>query len=97
VQFAPDSVFAQWSGSDSAMVNSVHGQGIDRLAQGLRALAHAPDGLVEAFGVRDARAFAYAVQWHPEWQTSENSFYSAIFAAFGLACRNHSAQRYRNS
>ena len=97
VQFPPDSVFAQWSGSDSAMVNSVHGQGIDRLAQGLRALAHAPDGLVEAFGVRDARAFAYAVQWHPEWQTSENTFYSAIFAAFGLACRNHSAQRNRNS
>jgi putative glutamine amidotransferase len=63
------------------------------LAQGLRALAYAPDGLVEAFEVRDATAFAYAVQWHPEWKTSESAFYSAIFAAFGLACRARSELR----
>lgn len=97
VQLVPDSVFAQWAGGDSAMVNSVHGQGIDRLAQGLRALAYAPDGLVEAFGVQDATAFAYAVQWHPEWQTSESAFYSAIFAAFGRACRARSEVRNQNS
>lgn len=96
VQLVPGSVFAQWAGGSSAMVNSVHGQGIDRLAQGLRALAHAPDGLVEAFEVTGAAAFACAVQWHPEWKTSENTFYTAIFKTFGEACRAHNASRAAN-
>ena len=93
IQLVPGSVFAQWAGGQTANVNSVHGQGIDRLAQGLRALAHAPDGLVEAFEVTSATAFAYAVQWHPEWKTAENPFYAAIFAAFGDACQNRNASR----
>jgi putative glutamine amidotransferase len=87
------SAIAQWADSDVAQVNSLHGQGIGRLAQGLRALAHAPDGLVEAFEVRDAKAFAYAVQWHPEWRTAENPFYTAIFKAFGEACRERQVAR----
>jgi putative glutamine amidotransferase len=96
VRLATGSVMAQWAGSESVSVNSVHGQGIDRLAQGLRALAHAPDGLVEAFEVEGASAFAYAVQWHPEWKPSENPFYSAIFSAFGQACSARCAQRNLN-
>ena len=93
VRFEVGSAFARWAGADSAMVNSVHGQGVDRLAQGLRALGHAPDGLVEAFEVEDARAFAFAVQWHPEWKASDNPFYAAIFQAFGEACRKRQAYR----
>lgn len=93
VQLAAGSVLEQWACGSQAMVNSVHGQGIDRLAHGLRALAHAPDGLVEAFEVEGAPTFAYAVQWHPEWKTSENPFYSAIFTAFGAACRKRNVAR----
>jgi putative glutamine amidotransferase len=93
IELVPDSVFAQWAGAQTVKVNSVHGQGVDRLAQGLRALALAPDGLVEAFEVTGATAFAYAVQWHPEWKTSENLFYAAIFAAFGNACQARNASR----
>jgi putative glutamine amidotransferase len=93
VQFEIGSAFSRWAGADSAMVNSVHGQGVERLAQGLRALGHAPDGLVEAFEVKGAQAFAYAVQWHPEWKASENPFYSAIFKSFGDACRARQTQR----
>lgn len=93
VHFAAGSAFAQWAGGTTAKVNSVHGQGIDRLAQGLRALGHADDGLVEAFEVRDAKAFAYAVQWHPEWRTTGNAFYSAIFTAFGESCAQRNAAR----
>jgi len=104
VQYAPShpirlvsgSKLAQWAGSESVNVNSVHGQGIDQLAQGLRALAHAPDGLVEAFEVEGAPAFAYAVQWHPEWKPADNPFYAAIFSAFGEACRARCAQRNLN-
>jgi putative glutamine amidotransferase len=78
-------------------VNSVHGQGIDRLAPGLRALGHADDGLVEAIEVQGASTFAYAVQWHPEWLTTDNAFYSAIFKAFGEACAERNAARTRQS
>ena len=87
VRFEPDSVFEEWAGGPTAMVNSLHGQGIGKLAPGLRALARAPDGLVEAVEVMGAKAFAYAVQWHPEWRCSENPFYSALLHAFGEACR----------
>lgn len=87
------SAMAQWAGSTEVMVNSLHGQGINRLAQGLRAIAQAPDGLVEAFEVEGARTFAWAVQWHPEWHFWENPFYTAIFSAFGAAVRERAHLR----
>ncbi|XLM22718.1 gamma-glutamyl-gamma-aminobutyrate hydrolase family protein, partial [Chromobacterium piscinae] len=49
--------------------------------------AHAEDGLVEAYRIRNAKAFAFAVQWHPEWLYWENPLSMAIFHAFGEACR----------
>lgn len=67
-------------------VNSVHGQGVNRLAAGLRVEALAPDGLVEAFSVSDARGFNLCVQWHPEWQAASNSVSLRLFKAFGMAC-----------
>ena len=70
-------------------MNSVHHQGIDRLAAGLQIEATAPDGLVEAFTLIDAPGFTLAVQWHPEWRATENPFYTAIFQAFGEACRRY--------
>lgn len=97
VRFVKGSAFAQWAGGDCAQVNSLHGQGIARLAQGLRAVGHAPDGLVEAFEVVGARTFAYAVQWHPEWQCLLNPFYAAIFEAFGQACRTRQSARSTDS
>jgi putative glutamine amidotransferase len=93
VRFDADSNFARWAGGLEAVVNSVHGQGVDRLAQGLHAVGHAPDGLIEAFEIVGAKAFACAVQWHPEWKTSDNPFYAAIFKAFGEACQTRQAQR----
>ncbi|NIE63535.1 gamma-glutamyl-gamma-aminobutyrate hydrolase family protein [Burkholderia sp. Ax-1719] len=68
-------------------VNSLHGQGIARLGEGLRVEARAPDGLIEAASVMNAQAFALGVQWHPEWQYDDQPLSQAIFAAFGAACR----------
>ena len=94
VFFVPGCAFAHWAGSDTARVNSLHGQGIAQLAPGLRALGHSSDGLVEAFEIDGAAAFACAVQWHPEWQCQSNPFYRAIFAAFGQACeRRHTSRK----
>jgi putative glutamine amidotransferase len=94
VKFEKGSVFERWAGGPEAMVNSLHGQGVARLAQGLRALAYGPDGLVEAFEVADAASFAYAVQWHPEWHFDENPFYTAIFKAFSMACHERQVNRW---
>lgn len=74
-------------GSNQMNVNSIHGQGIDRLGGGLTAEAYAPDGLIEALHVDGARSFALGVQWHPEWKVMENPQYLAIFKAFGEACK----------
>ena len=93
IRLAPGSVFETWAGGPETMVNSLHGQGVNRLAAGLEPMAHAPDGVVEAFGVRGARTFAYAVQFHPEWRCWETPFYAAIFEAFGRACRSRSSLR----
>ena len=50
---------------DRAPVKSHHHQGIGRLGRGLRAAAHAEDGIIEA--VEDpAHRFALGVLWHPE-------------------------------
>jgi putative glutamine amidotransferase len=74
-------------GATEARVNSLHGQGIERLGMGLMVEAIAPDGLVEAVTLSDARVFALGVQWHPEWKYSEDALSTAIFRAFGDACR----------
>ena len=81
------------AGAGQVMVNSLHGQGVARLADGVTVEAVADDGLIEAFTVDDARAFALAVQWHPEWKASSNEFSSAMFRAFGDACRERAGKR----
>ncbi len=68
-------------------VNSVHGQGVNRLAPGLRVEAVAPDGLVEAFSQPSAPGFNLCVQWHPEWQAADNPVSMRLFGAFGGAVR----------
>lgn len=74
-------------------VNSLHEQGIDKLAPLLRAEATAPDGTIEAVSKKGAPAFMLGVQWHPEWRFAENPVSRAIFAAFGDAIRSHAAAR----
>jgi putative glutamine amidotransferase len=87
IDLVADGQLAQIVGAKQMMVNSIHGQGIDRLGEGLTSEAFARDGLVEALRVENAKAFALGVQWHPEWKVMENPAYLAIFNAFGEACR----------
>ncbi|CAK0740142.1 Gamma-glutamyl-gamma-aminobutyrate hydrolase [uncultured Gammaproteobacteria bacterium] len=75
------------TGKRRLTVNSLHGQGIDRLAERLVVEAVAADGIVEAVRVADASGFTLGVQWHPEWQFWTNPDSQAILAAFGAAAR----------
>ena len=94
VLLEPDGQLARiLGGASEIMVNSLHGQGIAQLAPSLAVEARADDGLVEAYRVADARSFALAVQWHPEWRLTENPDSVKLFKAFGEACRNYKNQR----
>ncbi|MHA6491681.1 gamma-glutamyl-gamma-aminobutyrate hydrolase family protein [Pseudomonas borbori] len=92
VRLLPDSWLARRMGKDEIIVNSLHGQGIDRLGEGLQALAHAEDGLIEAIHAPALGQFMLAVQWHPEWRAAENPDSVAIFQAFGDACRERAGR-----
>ncbi len=79
--------------TSTVMVNSLHRQGVARLANGVTVEAVADDGLIEAFRVDDAPGFNLALQWHPEWRVTENEFSYAMFKAFGDACRQRAVDR----
>ena len=82
----PGGVFTRIGLPPRFVVNSLHGQGVNRLADGLRAEARAPDGLIEAFSLPTAAGFNLCVQWHPEWQAESNPVSMRLFEAFGIAC-----------
>ncbi|MGG5809427.1 gamma-glutamyl-gamma-aminobutyrate hydrolase family protein [Falsiroseomonas sp. CW058] len=92
VRIAPDAQLARiWAAAglrfrhEAVPVNSLHNQGIARLAPRLIAEAWAPDGTIEAVRVADAPGFALGVQWHPEYDWESDPFSRAIFEAFGAA------------
>ena len=76
-------------GATTIQVNSLHGQAIDRPADGLVVEARAPDGTIEAVAMPAAPGWVLGVQWHPEWAFAINPHSVAIFAAFGDACRSY--------
>jgi putative glutamine amidotransferase len=92
VQLAQGGLLERLAGSLALRVNSLHSQGVQTLGKGLEIEARAPDGVIEAFRVRSAPAFALALQWHPEWKYQDNPFSRALFAAFGEAARNRASR-----
>ena len=93
ITLVEDGFLASLLKTDQIEVNSLHGQGINQLGQGLVVEAYAPDGLIESIRVKHAEAFALGVQWHPEWRVLENPAYLSIFSAFGDACRMRQLER----
>ena len=94
VELVEGGVLRTLAASDRLRVNSLHSQGVQTLGRDLEIEARAPDGVIEAFRVRNAPAFALAVQWHPEWKYQDNTFSRALFGAFGEAARER-AMRHR--
>ena len=83
VLLTPNGFLANMLGQSSHQVNSLHGQGIKTLGQGLSVEASAPDGLIEAISCINEKSFALGVQWHPEWNFSQDKLSTALFKAFG--------------
>ncbi len=93
IRLRPEGLLQALAGNDTAGVNSLHGQGIDRAAPGTTVEATAPDTTIEALTVNAARAFAVGVQWHPEFGAEQDPFYRALFEAFGDAARERTERR----
>jgi putative glutamine amidotransferase len=78
VQLEPESVLAGLYQSSEAKVNTLHHQGIKRLAPELLVEARTDDGLIEAARC-DGAWWALGVQWHPERMEGEHR---ELFHAF---------------
>ena len=65
VKVDPQSQLGRAIGSTEVSVNTYHKQAVKQIGRGLRVVATAPDGVIEAFEDPSLPMFV-AVQWHPE-------------------------------
>ncbi|WP_344738365.1 gamma-glutamyl-gamma-aminobutyrate hydrolase family protein [Microbacterium awajiense] len=86
----PDTRLAGVLGAGAHDVRSGHHQAIDRLGDGVVVSAVAPDGVVEAIELPDAR-WAIGVQWHPEEVASDPSQLRRLLADFARAAARPAA------
>ena len=86
IDVEPDSRLAQVLGATHLGVNSLHHQAVKTLASGFRAVAYAPDGVLEGMEHTE-HAFALAVQFHPEEHVPAHTPSAHLFAAFVAACQ----------
>ncbi|MBA4757445.1 gamma-glutamyl-gamma-aminobutyrate hydrolase family protein [Sphingosinicella sp.] len=87
VDLVPGGLLARTYDTPSLDVNSVHFQGIGRLADSLTVEATAPDGLVEAYSATIGKSPVVAVQWHPEWHPESNLDSQTFFKLLGQTLR----------
>ncbi len=78
IDIEPDSLLAAVLETTSTAVNSWHHQAVGTVAQGLRATAHAPDGVIEAIEADDGRPIL-AVQCHPEDCSADHPRFQKLF------------------
>jgi putative glutamine amidotransferase len=82
IRLTPGCWLHRLAGAREIAVNSLHNQGIDRLAPSLVADGVAPDGTIEAVHAVSA-GFAVGVQWHPEYDWERDIVSRRIFELFG--------------
>ena len=88
VSLAPGGLMEQLAGAGEVMVNSLHGQSIDRPADGLAVEALSRDGVIEGVHLKEAKRLTVGVQWHAEWQIEKHTLSRRLFEAFGEAARD---------
>ena len=80
VHIEPSSRVGRILGTPELSVRSWHHQAVGRIGRGLRAVAWAPDGVVEAVEAAD-HPFTLAVQWHPEVRALADARQLRLFEA----------------
>ena len=79
------------------MVNSLHGQAINKLADGLKIEALSDDGVIEGVSMPKAKSFVVGVQWHAEFRVTEHPFNMALYSEFGDAAKRRAIDRVKRS
>jgi putative glutamine amidotransferase len=94
VAVSAGSQVARILGSREFKVNSYHHQAVKDLASGLVAVAHSPDGVVEAIEHRDlSERWLVGVQWHAEAMRDNGSEHRNLFAAHVAAAERRALGR----
>jgi len=96
VRVAREGWLHRLAGAEQFAVNSLHNQGIDRLAPGLTIEATAPDGTIEAVRVLATPSgrpagYAIGVQWHPEYDFETDAISRRVLESFAAALRGEAA------
>lgn len=94
VTLSDGGLFQALVGQREVMVNSLHGQGIERLADRLAVEAVSPDGVIEGVRLKDDPGFTVGVQWHAEWKPEGHLLSGALYEAFGEAARQRCVRRH---
>jgi len=92
VMFSEGGVFHDVMGAQMVRTNTLHGQGIKEPGPRVVIDGHADDGTPEAIYVKGAAGFTLAVQWHPEWDASNDPVSRPLFERFGDAARDWAAR-----
>lgn len=79
VKVAAGSRLAGACGREVLRCTSHHHQGVDRLGEGLAAVAWSGDGLVEGIELSAGSGWVVGVQWHPEMTSAEDPTQQAVF------------------
>ncbi len=87
ITVTPGSRLARTLGADEIEVNSFHHQTIKALGRGLRAVAWAPDQLIEGVELDDDSRWVVGIQWHPEHLTEHSEPARRLFSALVDATR----------
>lgn len=90
IRVEPDSRLGRLLGTERTVVNSYHHQAARKLGRGLRAVAHADDGVIEAIEL-NGPDFVVGVQWHAEAMDSAEQH--ALFEGFVDAARRSGGAR----
>lgn len=87
IEIEPDSLLASALETTSAEVCSFHHQAIDRLGDGVRVVARAPDGVPEAIEIQGAEVLATQWELQEEWRLDPR--FLRVFERFVAAARAH--------
>lgn len=95
IRIDPNSALAGLLG-ESTNTASWHHQAIDRLGEGLKAVAWAPDGVIEAVEMATFPDLV-AVQWHPEITAAQDAGQQKLFEWLVIQAARHKHQSGRST
>jgi len=91
VNIEPGTLLAKTIGATECAPDSWHHQAVDQPGRGLKPIARAPDGTIEALA-HESHPWLVAVQWHPELTAAEDPAQQALFDGLVRRCQEQSAK-----